>query len=119
MSSDSYAYINLEAINDIADGDSEFIREIITNYGETVSNSLEGLSEAISGADAERIVFFAHKLKGSYAFVGADQLHGLVQEIESNPTGGPALQTNFSELLRLSQSVDGELEAVLRNLDLA
>src|SRR5690349_11349021 len=85
MSSDRYEHHNPEAIEDTADGDAGFMREIIGNYLESVSDSLLGLEDAVAEGDAGRTAFFAHKLKGSFAFVGADRLQGLAGKAETDP----------------------------------
>jgi HPt (histidine-containing phosphotransfer) domain-containing protein len=116
MSSDKYQYVNIEAINDIADGDPEFIKEIIGNYFNTVSNSIQGLEEAIKEPDTEKIIFFAHKLKGSFGFIGADTLTRMAIDIETNATDTEALQSKIADLINLSELVETELKAIMNTL---
>ena len=116
MSSDNYKHINLEAINDIADGDAEFVREIIGNYLSTISDSIRGLNEAVADDNAERIVFFAHKLKGTFAFIGADSLQNLAMDMEANPTDVAALKIKISELIATTAEAEAELRMVLKGL---
>ncbi len=116
MSTDTYEHINLEAINDIADGDAEFIREIIGNYLDSVSDSLRGLEKAIKDEDAVQTAFFAHKLKGSFAFVGAERLQQLASDAEANPGATEMLLPALSEMQRNAGKAEAELQAVLAAL---
>lgn len=116
MNFDRYQYVDLDAISEIADGDAEFIKEIIGNYVTTVSDSIQGLIDAVNNTNSEKVVFFAHKLKGSFSFVGATGLRALAIEIESNSLTVMELKTRINEMILLADKVDVELKSILDSL---
>lgn len=117
MSSDKYEYVDLDAINDIADGDAEFLKEIINNYFATVSDSIKGLNEAINDHNEERIIFFAHKLKGSFGFVGATVLQQLVMDIETPSADINDIRSKFAKMMTMADKAENELKMILDSLD--
>jgi HPt (histidine-containing phosphotransfer) domain-containing protein len=113
MSSENADYIDLSTISEIADGDEEFMLEIIGNYLTTVSESSSELHEAILDRNENKIIFFAHKLKGSFAFVGVEKLHRLASEIEANASAPDELLPLFREMMVLADKVDAQLKLIL------
>lgn len=85
-SNENYKLINLEYINEIADGENEFIIEIITKYIEVVGPTVEKLEQAINNNDSENAAFNAHKLKGSFGFVGCEDLANAAGIVEQYAT---------------------------------
>jgi HPt (histidine-containing phosphotransfer) domain-containing protein len=114
-----YQYINLENIKDIAGDEDEFIIEILTGYLETNPANLAELEKAVQQKDKEGIAFHAHKLKGSYKFVGAEGLATLADNIERFCTQEDqmsVIESNLAEIKQISVKVLEELNDVLRNL---
>lgn len=77
-----YKYINLEFIYDMADGEEEFVVEIVNNCLEAVGPNLQKLSEAIQAEDKQTTQFLAHKLRGSFKFIGCNEAGETVGQIE-------------------------------------
>lgn len=113
MSSDNFKHINLEAIQDIADGDEEFIREIIGNALTTVSESIRSLGRAIAESNTEQTIFYAHKLKGSFAFIGTEHLQQLAIEMEASPGDKQALEARLSEMSNVAAEAEAELRSII------
>lgn len=113
MHSSKYEYVNLEVINDIAGDDEDFVKEIISNYLESVPKTVEQLVQAVSAGDKERIVFLAHKAKGSFTFIGVNKLRDIAIEIEHSPERGSELEPLAIELAALSKKVDAELQQIV------
>jgi HPt (histidine-containing phosphotransfer) domain-containing protein len=80
--SNPYKHINLEYISELAGGDDEFIVEIITNYLDSVGPNTNLLYDAVVANDKETIKFLAHKLKGSFRFIGCEELGVIMEHIE-------------------------------------
>lgn len=79
----NYEHLNLEYIYELADGDDSFIKEIIDTFLTTTPKNLIKLEEAVANRNAADIVFFAHKLKGTFNFIGSTQLSDTFTIIES------------------------------------
>lgn len=77
-----YKYINLEFIYDMADGEEEFVVEIVNNCLEAIGPNLQKLSEAIHAEDKQTTQFLAHKLRGSFKFIGCNEAGETVGQIE-------------------------------------
>ncbi len=77
-----YKYINLEFIYDMADGEEEFVVEIVNNCLEAIGPNLQKLSEAIQAEDKQTTQFLAHKLRGSFKFIGCNEAGETVGQIE-------------------------------------
>ena len=82
----------MKRIRDAADGDVEFLRELITVYLDDASEKLRDLGQAIELADTQRLGRTAHQLKGSSANVGAIGVSKIAKELETlgraNDVGG-------------------------------
>jgi len=75
----------IQALRSLSDeGDSEFLRELITIYLKDTPKQLTLLEEAISRQDAALIVRAAHTIKGSSGNFGATHLVQLAQEMETH-----------------------------------
>lgn len=70
----TYKYINLDYINDMASGDMGFIVEMINDYKEKMPQYITDLNKALAEANLEDIKFCAHKLSSSFMIMGARQL---------------------------------------------
>lgn len=77
-----YKYINPEYIYDLADGDNDFVVEIIGSFLESIGPNLQKLSVAITNEDKQTTVFLAHKLRGSFKFIGCNDAGETVGQIE-------------------------------------
>ena len=82
-SGERYTYINIAYINELTDGDREFIAEIVSACLETLPENLQKLTSAVNTNNSDHIRFYAHKLKGSFSFIGSDHLGLSFATIES------------------------------------
>ena len=67
---------NLDKINEMAEGDEDFIVE-------EVPEDLEGLEKAINNKDYENIYKLAHKIKPNVDILGMEQTRAKALEIET------------------------------------
>ena len=103
-----YKYIDLEYLNEMADGEDAFTINIISVYLNQIPNDVTALDEAIAAGDDEQIVFYAHKLKGSFNFIGCVQLGVVFDEIEAHVN----TQSGLGELPGLIGQVKAEVQEI-------
>ncbi len=91
----------------------EWLAEV---YLEEEPQLLDSLRHAVEAKDSKRIVFAAHKLKGSAAAIGASQLSGLCGRLEELArAGSPTTQeaTLLSQIERASANVRARLHELI------
>ncbi|MEL6919357.1 MAG: Hpt domain-containing protein, partial [Bacteroidota bacterium] len=74
---------NLDKINEMADGDEEFIHSVISVFLEEVPQDLKELETAISKRDYENVYKLAHKIKPNVDLLGMEQTRATALEIET------------------------------------
>jgi HPt (histidine-containing phosphotransfer) domain-containing protein len=73
---------NLDKINEMAEGDGEFIISVISVFLEEVPEDLELLEKAISQRNYESVYQLAHKIKPNVDLLGMEQTRATALEIE-------------------------------------
>jgi len=73
---------NLHKLEEIARGDQDFIRDMVTTFVENVSSDLGKISSFKSVENWKSIGEVAHKLASNFAYLGAGGLHDLSANIE-------------------------------------
>lgn len=112
----NYEHIDLETIYEMADGEDDFIIQIIGVYLTSIPESMAKLKEATESNDTENIVFYVHKLKGSYNFIGCTELTDIFLKIEEHCSLGNCnqdLKNLVAEVEVLNKKVTVELQDVL------
>jgi len=71
-------------INDIADGDGEFARELVQTFLDSTREALDEATAAWQQHDRSALARAAHKLKGASGNVGAQKLQTLAQHLETS-----------------------------------
>jgi hypothetical protein len=93
--------------------------EIIESDLETVGPNIRLLSEAVTDYDMDRITFLAHKLKGSFRFIGCTGPGDIMEQIENSNSRGDRMRIN--ELMSLVEKeyagTENELKQVLHELN--
>ena len=74
---------SLHKINEMADGDEDFINSVISVFLEEVPQDLEDLEKAIAVADHQIIYMLAHKIKPNVDLMGMEQARAAAFEIET------------------------------------
>ncbi len=74
---------NLDKINEMAEGDEDFITSVISVFLEEVPEDLESLEKAIDSQDYENIYKLAHKIKPNVDILGMEQARAKALEIET------------------------------------
>ena len=74
---------NLDKLNEMADGDQDFINSVISVFLEEVPQDLESLEAAIASMDYENVYKLAHKIKPNVDLLGMEQSRATALEIET------------------------------------
>ena len=75
---------NLKKLNEISQGDNEFVRDMLATFVENVTNDVSLIQSLQITEDWTAIAETAHKLASNFAYLGANKLHDLAAEIEKN-----------------------------------
>lgn len=74
---------NLDKINEMAEGDEEFINSVISVFLEEVPQDLEQLENALAQKDYEQVYMLAHKIKPNVDLLGMEQTRAIALQIET------------------------------------
>jgi len=75
---------NLKKLDDIAQGNQGFIREMVVTFVENVSVDIRGIQSLKIAKNWTAIAETAHKLASNFAYLGASSLHALAADIEKS-----------------------------------
>ncbi|MDR1153292.1 MAG: Hpt domain-containing protein [Bacteroidales bacterium] len=75
---------NLKKMDEIAQGDQGFIRDMLVTFVENVTAEIEGIRSLKTAEKWTVIAETAHKLASNFAYLGADGLHALAADIEKS-----------------------------------
>lgn len=74
---------NLDKINEMAEGDEDFINSVISVFLEEVPQDLEQLENALEQKDYEQVYKLAHKIKPNVDLLGMEQTRAIALQIET------------------------------------
>ncbi len=74
---------NLDKINEMADGDEDFVNSVISVFLEEVPHDLQALESALAHSDYEKVYQLAHKIKPNVDLLGMEQTRAAALEIET------------------------------------
>jgi len=74
---------SLDKINEMAEGDEEFIVSVISVFLEEVPVDLESLEKALAEMNYEQVYQLAHKIKPNVDLLGMEQTRAAALEIET------------------------------------
>jgi len=92
---DQDAPINIDLIQETSKGNHEFERKLIDIFVTDSEKRLTALESAVNGRDAGAVKHEAHTVKGSCAYIGADEMREIAFCLEKIGTSGdlePALE---------------------------
>lgn len=118
MNKHNYTYIDLSYLYEIADGDSEFIKEMLSDYIEKVPQQFAELRQSIRDQNFEQAHFDAHKVKSSFQFVGVKQLVERAANIEivSKTANAPSISGDLAMMEPIVGLMLAELKLELSKL---
>lgn len=103
---------SLDKINEMADGDEEFIKSVISVFLEEVPVDLRELETAVSASNYQQVYKLAHKIKPNVDLLGMEQTRAIALEIETLGKGEgnmDHIREQFPILKRDIEQVIGEL----------
>ncbi|MEP2279216.1 Hpt domain-containing protein [Maribacter sp.] len=74
---------NLDKINEMAEGDQDFINSVISVFLEEVPEDLEALEKALLEKDHDQVYKLAHKIKPNVDLLGMEQTREIALELET------------------------------------
>ncbi len=104
----------LDKINEMADGDKDFIVSIVTVFLEEIPQDLKDLEEAVNNRDHEQTYQLAHKIKPNVDILGMEQARILALDIETlgkNQGSFDEINTKFPVLKQDVLQVISELQS--------
>lgn len=103
---------SLDKINEMADGDEEFINSVISVFLEEVPQDLESLENALEAGNYEQVYQLAHKIKPNVDLLGMEQTRAAALQIE---TLGKS-EANMAEIQDVFPSLKKDIEQVVSEL---
>ena len=104
--------LNLDQVNALADGDADFVRDILQTFRDNAPEMLSELKEKQAANDLEGTAFYAHKLKSNLRLLGLADAGSVADAIEEGAKDG----SNY-DFAGGIQSLEKELNAALKDLD--
>jgi len=104
---------NLDKLNEMADGDKDFINSVISVFLEEVPQDLEQLETALSQRNYENVYKLAHKIKPNVDLLGMEQTRQAALDIETlgkNAAGSSEIERIFPTLKKDIHQVISELK---------
>ena len=117
-----YKYVDPGHINEMADGDDDFILQIIEIYLTTIPDNVNKLSEIAAGNDYANIIFYTHKLRGSLNFIGGKPLIETLDKIDelcNAQTALPTIRELVKEVSVISKHIITELLEIKQQVEAA
>lgn len=103
---------NLAYLEEMGDGDKEFIFSMINTFLKQAPVEISELKKVVKGKNSSEIKFVAHKLKSIVSMVGAADLRANLEQIEKLA----ALQDGIPEIRRLLRKVTEQGETAIEEM---
>ncbi|MEM9144465.1 MAG: Hpt domain-containing protein [Bacteroidota bacterium] len=103
---------NLDKINEMAEGDQDFINSVISVFLEEVPQDLQGLERALEEKNYDQVYKLAHKIKPNVDLLGMEQTRAAALEIE---TLGKK-EANMAEIEKIFPVLKKDVEQVISEL---
>ena len=104
---------NLDKIEEMADGDEDFILSVISVFLDEVPQDLADLEKAIDQKDYKNVYQLAHKIKPNVDLLGMEQTRANALEIETlgrNESNSRQIEERFPMLKKDVLQVIAELK---------
>ncbi len=99
------APINIDLIKETSKGNQDFERKLIDIFITDSEKRLTAIESAVNGSDAGAVRHEAHTVKGSCAYIGADEMREIAFRLEKLGTSGD-LEPALEELASLKSEFD-------------
>ncbi|UJH68005.1 Hpt domain-containing protein [Allomuricauda sp. SCSIO 65647] len=105
---------SLEKVNEMAEGDEDFVLSVVSVFLEEVPEDLTALEDAIDRKDFEQVYKLAHKIKPNVDLLGMEQTRAIALEIETlgkNESNLEQIEGKFPLLKKDIEQVIAELKS--------
>lgn len=103
---------SLDKINEMADGDNEFIISVISVFLEEVPADLASLEKELDNEDYQQVYQLAHKIKPNVDLLGMEQTRAAALEME---TLGKS-EANMAKIKNIFPSLKKDIDQVVAEL---
>lgn len=103
---------SLDKINEMAEGDQDFINSVVSVFLEEVPEDLAALEKALEADDYQQVYQLAHKIKPNVDLLGMEQTRAAALEME---TLGKS-ESNMEEIKRIFPSLQADIHQVVSEL---
>ena len=103
---------SLDKINEMAEGDQDFINSVISVFLEEVPEDLDALENALKLKDHDQVYKLAHKIKPNVDLLGMEQSRAVALELE---TLGKQ-EANMAEIEKLFPILKTDINQVVSEL---
>ncbi len=103
---------SLDKLNEMADGDKDFINSVISVFLDEVPSDILGLEKALEEENHEQVYQLAHKIKPNVDLLGMEQTRAAALEMETlgkNRASISEIQSIFPNLKKDVEQVIAEL----------
>jgi HPt (histidine-containing phosphotransfer) domain-containing protein len=104
---------NLDKINEMAEGDEDFVVSVISVFLDEVPQDLHDLEKSIENRDYDSVYKLAHKIKPNVDLLGMEQTRATALEIETlgkNEANSQQIEAKFPLLKKDVLQVIAELK---------
>lgn len=103
---------SLDKINEMADGDEEFINSVVSVFLDEVPQDLNGLEEALAAENYQQVYQLAHKIKPNVDLLGMEQTRAAALEMETLGKN----EANMEEIKGIFPSLKKDIDQVVSEL---
>lgn len=103
---------SLDKINEMAEGDQDFINSVVAVFLEEVPVDLLALEQALEENNYQKVYQLAHKIKPNVDLLGMEQTRAAALEME---TLGKS-ESNMEEIKRIFPSLKNDIDQVVSEL---
>ena len=103
---------SLDKINEMAEGDQDFINSVVSVFLEEVPEDLLALETALEENNYQQVYQLAHKIKPNVDLLGMEQTRAAALEME---TLGKS-ESNMEEIKRIFPSLKNDIHQVVSEL---
>lgn len=110
----SYSFENL---NQLADGDAEFISAIVDAFLEEIPQDLEAMMNALHNGNKELVYYYAHKMKPNLKMFGL-KLEDTIKSMESWSKSDEEMEAVIPQINHISTVLDQTFKELRNDFNL-
>ncbi|MDT7827630.1 Hpt domain-containing protein [Pricia sp. S334] len=103
---------SLDKINEMADGDEDFINSVISVFLEEVPQDLEDLEIALDQKNHRKVYELAHKIKPNVDLLGMEQARASALQMETLAKN----EADFAEIAAIFPGLKKDIQQVVAEL---